>query len=113
VTGSCRLSRELQAAGSVGTIVATTVCATPSQVAQAAGQTNTRPIGFTHVTQFQSSQLHGLFVIFGVNVAGVRYVDFLTAHPNAIDVMVPIANLTQGLSIKKSCTLPTGDRMNV
>jgi hypothetical protein len=41
------------------------------------------------------------FVIFGVNVAGVRDVDFLTAQPNAIDVMIPIANLTQGLQSKR------------
>jgi hypothetical protein len=100
VTGSCRLSRELQVAGSVGTIVATTVCATPTQVAQAAGQINARPISFTPVTQFQSTRLHALFVIFGVNVAGVSDVDFLTTHPNAIDGMVPTANLTQGFQSK-------------
>ena len=100
MTGSCRLSRELQAAGIVSAIVAIAVCATPTQVAQAAGQISARPISFIRVTQFQSAQLHDLFVILGVNVAGVRDVDFLTAHPNAIDVMVPIANLTLGFQSK-------------
>ena len=102
MTGSCQLSRELQVAGSVGAIVATTVCVTPTQDTQAAGQINARPISFIRVTQFQSTRLHALFVVFGVNVAGVSDVDFFTTHPNAIDVMVPAAKLgaaTGGASV--------------
>lgn len=100
MTGRCRLSRELQVAGNVGVMVATSLCATPTQVAQAAGQINARPISFIRVTQFQSAQLHDLFVTFSINAARVREVDFLTTHPNAIDVMVPTANLTQDFQSK-------------
>jgi len=58
VTGRCRLSQDLQVAGNVRAIVATTVCATPTQVAQAAGQINVRPIRSIHVTQFQNTRLY-------------------------------------------------------